>query len=106
MIIVFLLHKNSKMCHLGHSKFLQNIFFKKGSWAPMAIEMNKRINHNLSSQDLRNALAKENLCYVLITCAEPAEDGKMEVEMTFEGDASLAAYLLESAQNFIETQDD
>ncbi len=72
----------------------------------MVIELRKRAKckSNLSSQDLRNALAEKNACYVLITCGEPTEDGKMEVEMTFEGDASLAAYLLESAQGLIESQ--
>ncbi len=72
----------------------------------MVIELQKRAKckSNLSSQDLRNALAEKNACYVLITCGEPTEDGKMEVEMTFEGDASLAAYLLESAQGLIENQ--
>jgi hypothetical protein len=72
----------------------------------MVIELQKRAKRksNLSSQDLRNALAEKNACYVLITCGEPTEDGKMEVEMTFEGDASLAAYLLESAQGLIENQ--
>lgn len=72
----------------------------------MVIELQKRAKgkSNLSSQDLRNALAEKNACYVLITCGEPTEDGRMEVEMTFEGDASLAAYLLESAQGLIENQ--
>lgn len=71
----------------------------------MVIEMQKRTKckSNRSSQNLRHALEK-NACYVLITCGEPTEDGKMEVEMTFEGDASLAAYLLESAQSLIENQ--
>jgi hypothetical protein len=72
----------------------------------MVIELQKsaKCKSNLSSQDLRQALAEKNVCYVLITCGEPTEDGKMEVEMTFEGDASLAAYLLESAQGLIENQ--
>ena len=72
----------------------------------MVIEMqkSKKCKSKFSSQDLRNALAEKNACYVLITCGEPTEDGKMEVEMTFEGDASLAAYLLESAQGLIENQ--
>ena len=43
-------------------------------------------------------LGEKNACYVLITCSEPSEDGKIEVEMTYEGDAVLAAYLIESAQ--------
>jgi hypothetical protein len=70
----------------------------------MVIEMNKRaqFNERQSRQELRKELAEKNACYVLITCGEPSEDGKMEVEMTYEGDASLAAYLIESAQGFIE----
>lgn len=51
--------------------------------------------------DLKKVLSKNKACYVLITCGEPSEDGKMEVEMTYEGDACLAAYLIESAQGFI-----
>ena len=40
-------------------------------------------------------------CYVLITCGEANEDGKMQVELTYEGDPVLAAYLLENAQGFL-----
>ena len=57
-------------------------------------------------RDLKNVLPKNNACYVLITCGEPSEDGKMEVEMTYEGDASLAAYLIESAQGFIDGEEE
>jgi hypothetical protein len=60
----------------------------------------------LSRQDLRQILAERNACFVLITCGEPTEEGKMEVEMTYEGDASLAAYLIESAQGLIENQNE
>jgi hypothetical protein len=45
---------------------------------------------------------KKNACYVLITCEEPNEDGKMHVEMTYEGDSVLAAYLLENAQSILD----
>ena len=51
---------------------------------------------------VKKALAKNNVCYVLITCGEPSEDGKMQVEMTYEGDECLAAYLIESAQGIID----
>jgi len=54
--------------------------------------------------DVRNVLSHKNACYVLITCGEPSEDGKMEVEMTYEGDACLAAYLIESAQGLLDEQ--
>jgi hypothetical protein len=53
-------------------------------------------------QDVEKLFSKKNACYVLITCEEPSEDGKMQVEMTYEGDACLAAYLIESAQVFID----
>lgn len=70
----------------------------------MVIEMDKRTKYKQrqSRHDIRRELAENNACFVLITCGEPTEDGRMEVEMTYEGDASLAAYLIESAQGFIE----
>lgn len=39
-----------------------------------------------------------NSCYVLITCSQPADDGKMEVDFTCSGDPAHALYLVESAQ--------
>lgn len=47
---------------------------------------------------------KKNACYVLITCGEPTEDGRMHVEMNYEGDPVLAAYLLENAQSILDNQ--
>lgn len=46
-------------------------------------------------------MEKKNACVVLITCETPADDGKMQVEMTYEGDEDLAAFLLLGAQEFI-----
>jgi len=54
---------------------------------------------------LKDTLAKKHVCYVLITCDAPSDDGKMQVEMTYEGDATLAAYLLQGAQGFIDEQE-
>jgi len=34
---------------------------------------------------------------VLITCSEPSKEGKMEVEMSYEGDESLASFLVDNA---------
>lgn len=50
-----------------------------------------------SMQSIRKSLREHHTCYVLITCKEPSEDGKMEVEMSYEGDETLAAYLVDSA---------
>jgi hypothetical protein len=59
-----------------------------------------------AEQRLKDTLAKNHLCYVLITCDAPAEDGQMAVKMTYDGDAALAAYLLQGAQSFIDDQDE
>jgi hypothetical protein len=74
----------------------------------MVIEIDKRRNRkkSLSSQDVHQLLAERNACFVLITCGEPTEDGKMEVEMIYEGDVSLVAYLIEGAQGLIENQNE
>lgn len=48
--------------------------------------------------------SKKNACTICISCKEPSEDGKMQVEMTCEGDEVLAAYLLESAQSLLDRQ--
>lgn len=52
---------------------------------------------------VQQALSEDHACYVLITCGRPAKDGKMQVEMTYQGDPTLAAYLVESAHNLIES---
>ena len=54
--------------------------------------------------DVKKTLPDDNACYVLITCGEPSQDGKMQVEMTYQGDPVLAAYLVESAQQFIDIE--
>ena len=48
----------------------------------------------------------QHACRILITCALPTGDGKMNVEMQCEGDPTLAAYLLERAQNYIEQDEE
>lgn len=54
--------------------------------------------------EMKQILKKEHACYVLITCGHPTGDGKMQVELTYDGDPTLAAYLLESAQGFIDEE--
>jgi hypothetical protein len=49
---------------------------------------------------------RHNACYVLITCEEPSQDGKMQVEMCYKGDDGLAAYLVDNAQDFFHQQMD
>ncbi len=47
---------------------------------------------------------KKNACTIHISCNEPSEDGQMQVEMTYEGDHVLAAFLLENAQSILSDQ--
>jgi hypothetical protein len=47
---------------------------------------------------------KKSACTIMISCNEPTEDGKMQVEMTCEGDEILAAYLLQSAQSILDNR--
>lgn len=55
---------------------------------------------------MQDVLDKDPSCYVLITCGQPSEDGEMQVEMTYQGDISLASYLLQGAQIFIDQEDE
>ena len=45
---------------------------------------------------------ENNACYVLITCDKSSDNERLKVEMTYGGDAVLAAYLVESAQTLLE----
>jgi hypothetical protein len=58
------------------------------------------------SEEIKAELSKDHTCYVLVTCNTPSVDGKMQVEMSYEGDPVLAAYLLQGAQSFLEEQDE
>ncbi|MEZ5314865.1 MAG: hypothetical protein R3E91_01450 [Chlamydiales bacterium] len=51
-------------------------------------------------------LKKDQACCIIIKCGQPSADGKMSVEMTYEGDPLLASYLLENAQGFLDQDHD
>jgi hypothetical protein len=53
---------------------------------------------------MKKVLRDQCACYVLITCTEPASDGKMEVAMDFEGDEDLAAFLVDNASQVFDTR--
>jgi hypothetical protein len=55
-----------------------------------------------SRKDVCKKIDTDLACYVLLTCSHPSPEGQMQVNMTYEGDATLAAYLLEGAQSFID----
>lgn len=65
------------------------------------LEPKKRFLRQDAKEKVRKLLSKEhNACYILITCKQASDEGKMQVEMTYEGDSGLAAYLIDNAQDF------
>lgn len=75
-----------------------------GKWGTKLVRRSASSKYKESSVDVKQALGENNACYVLITCGTPSKDGKMQVEMSYEGDPLLAAYLVESAQNIIDVE--
>jgi hypothetical protein len=73
------------------------------------IFLDKSINNNVEKkhavQRVKDYLAENNYCYVLLTCSQPSEEGNMQVEMSYEGDDHVASYLIESAQGIIHGQE-
>lgn len=77
-------------------------------------ELRRMIRNGVSVQEakgkaasmLRASLDKDYLGYVLITCEKPSEEGKMEVEFSYGGEAALASFLVDSAQVYLEEQDE
>ena len=53
-------------------------------------------------EKIQACLPDATACYVLISCSEPAKDGSMQVDMTYEGNPALAAYLLQNAQSLVD----
>ena len=60
-------------------------------------KMQRKSSREASISKIKKELSELHSCYVLVTCGEPSPDGKMEVEMNYQGDESLAAFLLENA---------
>lgn len=59
------------------------------------------VKNGMNEQQVRETLKQMYPCFVLIACGEPTRGGQLEVEMVYEGDPSLAAYLIESAQALV-----
>ncbi len=55
---------------------------------------------------VKKILKKEFKGYVLVTCKPPSKDGHMQVEMSYDGDPVLAAYMMEGAQEYLAEEDD
>ncbi len=54
---------------------------------------------------LKKDLGEDYACFVLLTCTHPDASGKMEVALDFEGDETLAFFLIENAAQVAEDRD-
>ena len=73
---------------------------KTGFLKKLLVELRGFMGKNAVHHDLdkiKKTLGEKHPCYVLITCSEPSREGKMEVEMSYEGDEMLAAFLVDNA---------
>ncbi|MEN9654161.1 MAG: hypothetical protein RL235_273 [Chlamydiota bacterium] len=61
------------------------------------MRLKKSQAHEVAQLRLREALGEQYACCVLITCSRPSKEGNMEVELSFEGEESLAAFLIDNA---------
>lgn len=77
-------------------KFL-HILQAKMSKKIIQMDREQSESHEVAISRIRKILGDRCACCVLITCSEPTSEGKMEVEMSFEGEESLAAFLIENA---------
>ena len=50
-------------------------------------------------EKVKQLVTKNNLSYILITCSQPTEEGKMDVEMSCEGDDDLIGLLMQNAMS-------
>lgn len=67
------------------------------------VKIDKQLQESGMDQ-MKSMLKEKYACYVLITCSEPGNDGKMEVEMNFEGDEDLAALLVDNASQVFDAK--
>jgi hypothetical protein len=58
---------------------------------------------NITHEKVRRLL-RDKAGYVLVTCSPPNRKGKMEVEVSYDGDIDLASYLVDGAQGYLENE--
>ncbi len=61
-------------------------------------------NQEVAMNRIKKALGDDCACFVLITCSEPGKDGNMAVELNYEGDETLAAFLVDNASQVFDAR--
>lgn len=59
----------------------------------------------LALERFKKDLGEEYACLVVIACTHPDAKGKMDVSLDFEGDETLASFLVENAAQAFEDRD-
>jgi hypothetical protein len=54
--------------------------------------------------EVRTILRDDHVGYVLVTCRQTGQAGKLEVEVSYEGEPDLACYLVDGAQGYFENE--
>ena len=57
-----------------------------------------------SAHEKIRKILSNHIGYVLVTCRPTTKAGKMEVEVSYEGDPDLASYLVDGAQGYLERE--
>jgi hypothetical protein len=63
-----------------------------------------RLNKVGSAHEKIRKILSKHIGYVLVTCRPTRQAGKMEVEVSYEGDPDLASYLVDGAQGYLESE--
>lgn len=54
--------------------------------------------------EVRTILRDDHVGYVLVTCRQTNQTGKLEVEVSYEGEPDMACYLIDGAQGYLENE--
>ena len=63
----------------------------------------KQVLNEIQIDKIKKALGPQYKYFILLACSEPDEEGKMDVEMNYEGDENLVAFLLDNASQMFDS---
>ena len=64
----------------------------------------RQLDKTGSAHEKVRRILSDHVGYVLVTCRPTNQPGRMEVEVSYEGDPDLASYLVDGAQGYFENE--
>lgn len=64
----------------------------------------RRLDIKTDAHEKIRKILRDHIGYVLVTCRPTTQPGRMEVEVSYEGDPDLASYLVDGAQGYFELE--